>query len=101
MAKQIIIGVETGTYKDKETGEQGTQVTLYTAKRNMRCAGYAMEKLWFGSTKNNGYDRVASFCNGDFTDLVNRYVEISRGERGYLEDISFLEKCDDAVLIEV
>lgn len=101
MAKQIIIGVESGTYKNKQTGELDDYVVLHTVKKNMRCAGIATEELWFGKEYRNGYDTVHGECNGDFTQLVNRYVSIERGSRGFIEDMEFGDKADDAVMIEV
>lgn len=101
MAKQIIIGVENGKYKNKQTNEQDDYVVLYVAKRNMRCCGIAAEQLWFGKEYQNGYDTVIGACNGDLTQLVNRYINIERGSRGFIEDMEFGEKADDAVLIEV
>lgn len=100
MAKSIIIGVEKGEYKDKESGNLIPYIVLHLAKRNIRCAGISTEQLRLYES-NPAYDAVLNSVKGDCTQLVNRYITIDRGNKGYIENIEFGDKDDDAVLIEV
>lgn len=100
MAKTIIIGVENGQYKDKDTGNIVPFIVLHLAKKNSRCCGISTEQLrLYDGNPNKAY--VENAVKGDLTQLVNRYVTIERGAKGYIEDIELGDKVDDAVLIEV
>lgn len=100
MSKTIILGAETGRYKDKETGDMIPFVVLHLAKKNMRCCGICTEQLR-AYEDNPAYDAILNAVNGDLTQHVNRYVTIDRGTKGYIENIEFGDKVDDAVVIEV
>lgn len=100
MAKNIIIGVENGKYKDKQSGQEVPFIILHIVKRNLRCCGFCTEQLRLYDG-NPAYDAVLNSVKGELTQLVNRYISIERGGKGYIENLDFGDKVDDAVMIEV
>lgn len=101
MSKEIIIGVDSIRYKDKESGNMIDAINLHTVSRNLQTVGFATNTIWIGADRQaSAYEMFMDYCKCDTRNLLNLYVDVSRGNRGYLENIEIIKPVPDSVLIE-
>ncbi|HOE39624.1 MAG TPA: hypothetical protein PLY69_08585 [Bacteroidales bacterium] len=98
LAKVLIIGVNARAYKDKQTGNMHNMITLCCVKNNVNFEGKAIEEVIAGDTTPL-YKSILNGVNGDISSLVNRYANIDRDNRGYVENYELLEKSKDEPVV--
>ena len=98
MAKVLIIGVNARAYKDKNTGDMHNMITLCCVKNNVNYEGKAIEDVVAGDTSPL-YKSILAGVNGNLNALVNRYANIDRDNRGYVENYELLEKSKDEPVV--
>lgn len=101
MSKEIIIGVDSVRYKDKESGNMIDAINLHTVGRNLKTVGFATNTIWIDASRlAPAYEMFMEFCECDTRKLLNLLIDVSRGNRGYLENIEIVKPVQDSVLIE-
>lgn len=101
MSKEIIIGVDSVRYKDKESGNMIDAINLHTVSRNLKTVGFATNTIWIDAARlYSAYEMFMDYCQCDTRQLLNLLIDVSRGNRGYLENIEIVRVCPDSVLIE-
>lgn len=102
MSKEIIIGVDSIRYKDKESGVMVDAISLHTVKRNMSTVGVATEQIWIDNVKRApAYEMFLGYCSGDTKKLINVQIDVSRGNRGFIENIEILGLKESAALFDL
>ena len=101
MSKEIIIGVDSVRYKDKESGAMIDAVNLHTVSKNLKTIGYATNTIWIDAGRlAQAYEMFMNYCECDNRKLCGLLIDVSRGNRGYLENIEIIKPVPDSVLIE-
>ena len=100
MSKSYIVGVRTGSYTDKKTGELVDFVELQLVKKLATCIGHATEQIYINSgSPLYGFllGEVGKKVSG-FGDLIGRYVTIERSTKGFVTDVELGDKKPDDVI---
>ena len=101
MSKQLVIGVEAVTYKNKSNGEEVNALNIHTVKHTLTSVGMVTDAIWIDSQRmSEAYEAFLSYCNGDLHGLLNLVLDVSRGNRGFVEDIDFIGVKDSAALFD-
>lgn len=98
MAKVLIVGVSGITYKDKKTGDMHNMLTLSCVKNNVNFEGKTVEQV-AANDESPLYKLILKGVGGDFHALVNRYANIDRDNRGYVENYELLEVPKDSPVV--
>lgn len=92
MSKNLIVGVDLVNYKNND-GVQVPALNIHTVKHTIRTSGVAVESIWIGSDRMPElYEAFMSLCKGTPSDLIGQLLDVSRGTKGYLEDMDFIKK---------
>ena len=101
MSKQLVVGVESGQYTDKQTGEVVSFYNLHTVKHSMKGVGVLTDALWIDSSRSAAfYASLAKTCSGRPDALLCQLLDVSRDNRGYVEEIEILGCHEDAALFD-
>lgn len=98
MAKVLIIGVNARAYKDKNTGDMHNMITLCCVKNNVNFEGKTVEQV-AANDESPLYKLILKGVGGDLNALVNRYANIDRDNRGYVENYELLEVPKDSPVV--
>lgn len=102
MAKSVIVGVRTGSYTDKKSGEVVAFCELQVVKTLASVVGHATEELYI--TSNSGiYDYLLRQVGGkvsEFPSLIGYFINTERTTKGFLNDVELLEHKPDAFVFD-
>lgn len=102
MSREIIVGVDNVRYKDKESGTMIDALNLHTVKKNLKTVGVCTETIWIDSVKiPQAYDMFVNYCKGDVSRLLNLQIDVSRGNRGFLENLEIIGTKESAALFDL
>lgn len=102
MSKEIIIGVDNVRYKDKASGNMVDALKLYTVNRNLSTVGICSSTIWIDCNRlPQAYEMFVHYCNGDISKLINVQIDVSRSNRGFLENIEILGLKESAALFDL
>lgn len=102
MSKEIIIGVDNVRYKDKESGAMVDALNLHTVKKNLKTVGVCTTTIWVDTVKQpQAYEMFVNYCKGDVSRLLNLQIDVSRGNRGFLEDLEIIGIKESAALFDL
>lgn len=94
--KMLSIGANVINYKDKQTKEPRTMLCLHCVKKNVNTRGLATEQF-FVKDDSPLYSNIMAEVKGALDELVNRFVDVDRDSKGWLENFELLDKDDNAV----
>lgn len=101
MSKQLIVGVEAGNYTEKKTGEVVQFMNLHTVKHSMKGVGVLCDAIWVDCARNPGlYASLANLSKGKPDNLLCVLLDISRDNRGYVEEVEIMGKRESAALFD-
>jgi hypothetical protein len=102
MSKEIVIGVDSVRYKDKESGVMVDALNLHTVKKNLKTVGVCTATIWIDNVKQpQAYEMFVNYCKGDVSRLLNLQIDVSRGNRGFLEDLEIIGVKESAALFDL
>jgi len=91
MAQVFITGAKISNWKDKDTRQTQSGLTLYYVNKNIDTHGLMTEKIFFSSDKPM-YNKLLTNSSGALDFLINRYARVERGSKGFVEDFELGEK---------
>lgn len=95
--KMLVIGSSKVVFPDKKTGEVHDAIVLDVAKNNVNYYGKATESFFIVDTSPL-YAHVIEACKVSVQDLTGYFIDVDKNNKGYLDNIEFLEKSQDAVI---
>lgn len=100
MSKVYVIGVSESKGTSKKTGNPYHAVNLQCVKRSASCHGKAVEDLYLNALQ-FPIEQLMSECHATcLTDFIGCFLDVARDNKGWLEDITFLERDDSAVVFD-
>lgn len=101
MSKQLVVGVEHGSYTDKKTGEVVDFFNVHTVKHSMKAVGVITDAIWVDTGRSvEMYGAFAKACEGKPEKLLNMVIDVSRDNRGYVEDMELCGVKEAAALFD-
>lgn len=100
MSKVYVIGVSESKGVSKKTGKPYHAVNFQCVKRSASCHGRAVEDLYVNAETFPVEELMDEAGAKSLTDFIGCFLDVSRDNKGWLEDIQFLAKDPSAVTID-
>lgn len=100
MSKVYVIGVSESKGVSKKTGKPYHAVNFHCIKRSAQTHGRAVEDLYVNAETFPVEELMEEAGARSLTDFIGCFLDVARDTKGWLEDLSFIEKDPTAVTID-